>query len=98
MVTPDPMEAIEVKLREFAGDERMKSLFLWGAYTDRRQQPCESCGTPIVLLENAYHGDLTHIVQRWMEITQDNGPDITDLVFHDHIPARCKQLRKRKRP
>lgn len=94
MVDGDALAYIEEKLRQYAGDERMRSLFIWGAYTDRVRHPCESCGTPIVLIENTYHGDLTNTYRRWVEIVQENGPDITDLVVCEHIPARCRQLRK----
>lgn len=96
MVTDEPgiPDAIAQAIQAYdAGDQRMKSLFTWGAYTDRRTQQCECCGTPVVLLEFADVHNFPTTWSRWMEIKQDNGPDITDLVFYDHDQARCRSRR-----
>lgn len=85
-------------LAAFKGDQRMKELFIWGVHTDRVSHPCECCGTPLAVLECANQSTFPATWKRWVEILQDNGPDITDLVFCDHEPTRCRSLRERTHP
>jgi hypothetical protein len=95
-MTSDPREFIERTLASFHGDQRMRNLFIWGAHTNRQPEPCESCGTPIVLIEHTNNTIWPETWTRWAEIVQDNGPDIVDLVFCNHDAGRCKSLRKRR--
>lgn len=100
MLSDDEIDAhfqrVQNTLASFKGDQRMRDLFIWGAHTDRRTEPCECCGTPIALLETSGTGFPATSTQ-WVEITKDNGPDITDLVFRDHDQARCRSLRNTTR-
>lgn len=100
MLSDDQIDAhlqrVRNTLASFKSDHRLRDLFIWGAHTDRRTEPCACCGTPIALLETS-GSDFPTTGKRWVEIIQDNGPDITDLVFRHHNPARCRSLRKQRR-
>jgi hypothetical protein len=95
-----------IDLTVFAGDRRMKSLFVWGAYHDGQREPCECCGCPLAVVEYlGPDGDLSDVRKQWVEVVTDDGVDrdgripvdptnpTADLVFRLHPPDRCRQLR-----
>ena len=99
MVNPNALAYIREQLAKYDGNDRMKSLFIYGTYTDRVRHTCECCGTDLVIIEHAGPGhDFINTHKRWVEIAKDDGPTLMDLVFRDHDPARCEHLRKWSRP
>lgn len=94
MVTSDDaIVVISEALRRYAGDQRMKNLFIWGAHTDCRAEPCECCGTPLIVLETSNSDQFPATSRRPMELVSSSGPNIPDMVFRQHTPDRCRSRR-----
>lgn len=102
MVTDNDIDqSIRDTLASFAGDERMKSLYIWGAYSDCRAEPCECCGTPIAVLETVIAGAFPATEWNWVEIIDEHGRKTpvywgpwSGLTFIPHTPERCRDLRQ----
>lgn len=104
MVTgDDAIVVISEALRRYAGDQRMKNLFIWGAHTDCRAEPCECCGTPIAVLEIVIAGAFPATEWNWVEIIDEHGRKtlgywgpLSDLMFIPHTPERCRSHERRE--
>jgi hypothetical protein len=78
-------------------DARVRSLLLWGAWSDGVHQRCECCGTRIVVLESTRRpDDLTDTWKRWVEVVSgDVEGGVCNIVVRVHDQARCQELRTR---
>jgi hypothetical protein len=72
-------------------------LLLYGGWSDMLREPCECCGTPLVLLHNAQWIDSTMKVgtSRFMEVAWENPPGgYLNAGFRAHDSTRCHAMRE----